>query len=169
VGNFDWSPDGSAIAFDHRLSSDPADGGSADISGRERRERRAQAARHAERTRQQPAVVARRHAHRVRHRDESIRSTTFQNDVIAVMPAGGGPIASLTDAFDENPSLVAWTPRGIFFAASQRTWAYLFQLDPQSKQITQHARKTRGPARGFSLTRDGQSRRVSSPRRDGLS
>jgi Tol biopolymer transport system component len=32
VGGFDWSPDGSKIAFDHRASSDPADGGSADIS-----------------------------------------------------------------------------------------------------------------------------------------
>jgi dipeptidyl aminopeptidase/acylaminoacyl peptidase len=32
VGSFDWSPDGTRIAFDHRISSDPADGGSADIS-----------------------------------------------------------------------------------------------------------------------------------------
>ena len=32
VGSFDWSPDGRSIAFDHRTSSDPADGGSADIS-----------------------------------------------------------------------------------------------------------------------------------------
>ena len=32
VGSFDWSPDGRSIAFDHRVSSDPADGGTADIS-----------------------------------------------------------------------------------------------------------------------------------------
>lgn len=32
VGAFDWSPDGRAIAFDHRTSSDPADNGSADVS-----------------------------------------------------------------------------------------------------------------------------------------
>ena len=32
VGGFDWSPDGSKIAFDHRATSDPADGGTADIS-----------------------------------------------------------------------------------------------------------------------------------------
>ncbi len=32
VGSFDWSPDGSKIAFDHRATSDPADGGTADIS-----------------------------------------------------------------------------------------------------------------------------------------
>jgi len=32
VGSFDWSPDGTKLAFDHRTTSDPADGGSADIS-----------------------------------------------------------------------------------------------------------------------------------------
>ena len=32
VGSFDWSPDGTRIAFDHRLDPDPASGGSADIS-----------------------------------------------------------------------------------------------------------------------------------------
>ena len=32
VGSFDWSPDGTPIAFDHRATSDPADGGTADIS-----------------------------------------------------------------------------------------------------------------------------------------
>ena len=32
VGAFDWSPDGSRIAFDHRISNDAGDGGSADIS-----------------------------------------------------------------------------------------------------------------------------------------
>lgn len=32
VGRFDWSPDGTYLAFDHRLSSDPSDSGSADIS-----------------------------------------------------------------------------------------------------------------------------------------
>ena len=32
VGSFEWSPDGSRIAFDHRTTSDPADGNSADIS-----------------------------------------------------------------------------------------------------------------------------------------
>ena len=32
VGSFDWSPDGSDIAFDHRINDDPSNGGSADIS-----------------------------------------------------------------------------------------------------------------------------------------
>ncbi|MEY4635859.1 MAG: hypothetical protein RJA55_1657, partial [Acidobacteriota bacterium] len=32
VGSFDWSPDGTRIAFDHRITNDPGDGISADIS-----------------------------------------------------------------------------------------------------------------------------------------
>jgi Tol biopolymer transport system component len=32
VGSFQWSPDGSSIAFDHRVNSSPASGGSADTS-----------------------------------------------------------------------------------------------------------------------------------------
>src|ERR1700730_18509281 len=32
VGSFDWSPDGKAIAFDHRVNSDQASRGTADIS-----------------------------------------------------------------------------------------------------------------------------------------
>lgn len=32
VGQFSWSPDGRAIAFDHRINADPASGGSADFS-----------------------------------------------------------------------------------------------------------------------------------------
>jgi hypothetical protein len=31
-GGFDWSRDGTRIAFDHRVTSDPSDGASADIS-----------------------------------------------------------------------------------------------------------------------------------------
>jgi dipeptidyl aminopeptidase/acylaminoacyl peptidase len=156
VGSFDWSPDGSAIAFDHRVSSDPADGGSADISivdvaSGERKPLVTQSG---------PDASPRWSPDGTRIAFVSAMSHPFdyfQNDVIAVMPASGGQITSLTDAFDENPSIVAWTARGIFFAASQRTWAYLFQLDPQSKQITRHAAKDAWTGTGFSVTRDGQS------------
>src|SRR5262245_37651747 len=156
VGSFDWSPDGSAIAFDHRVSSDPADGGSADISvvnvaSGERKPLVTQSG---------PDASPRWSPDGTRIAFVSAMSHPFdyyQNDVISVTPAGGGQITSLTDAFDENPSLVAWTARGIFFAASQRTWAYLFQLDPQSKQITKHAAKDAWTGTGFSVTRDGQS------------
>ena len=36
----------------------------------------------------------------------------------------------MSEAFDEDPSLLGWTKTGIHFTASQRTWSYLFTLDP---------------------------------------
>ena len=63
----------------------------------------------------------------------------------------------MTDTFDEDPNLAAWTAAGIFFSASQRTWAYLFRLDPQSKQVTRHAVGDQWIGGSFSLTPDGRS------------
>jgi dipeptidyl aminopeptidase/acylaminoacyl peptidase len=156
VGNFDWSPDGSRIAFDHRVSSDPADGGSADIS-----------------------IVAVSNGERTLVVDQAGPDTNprwspdgrqiaftsamgkpffyFQNGVIAVTDPRPGPRTSLTEAFDENPGLVAWTNAGIFFSASQRTSAALFKLDPATKQITKHAAGDAWIGSGFSLTPDGRT------------
>ena len=66
------------------------------------------------------------------------RRASSQNSVIAVVQPGATAIRTITEAFDENPQLVAWTTRGIYFAASQRTWAYLYHVDPDSKELTRH-------------------------------
>jgi dipeptidyl aminopeptidase/acylaminoacyl peptidase len=81
----------------------------------------------------------------------------YQNSVIAVTPVTGGSIEMLTDSFDEDPAILRWTPQGIFFAASQRTWAYLFQLDPATKRIARHAVADTWTGTGFSITADGKS------------
>ena len=78
VGSFDWSPDGKQIAFDHRITSDPADGGSADISvvtvdstdGGDRRR--------AGGPRLESALVARRAGDRIRDGDGASRSTSIR-------------------------------------------------------------------------------------------
>ena len=62
----------------------------------------------------------------------------FENGALAVVNAGGGTPESLTARFDENPGLVAWTRTGIFFSAAQRTWSYLYRLDPGSRQTAMH-------------------------------
>ena len=75
---------------------------------------------------------------------------------LALVSAEGGPVRSLTDAFDETPGFVAWTPDGIYFSGMQKTNAHLFRLDPQSLRI---ARVT-GPddfiGGGFTFSRDGK-------------
>jgi dipeptidyl aminopeptidase/acylaminoacyl peptidase len=155
VGAFDWSPDGTKIAFDHRISSDPADGGSADIS--------IVTVATGERT---PVIDQAGPDSNPRWSPDG-RQLAFasamgkpffyyQNSAIGVTEPGSGRITSLTGAFDENPNLLSWTPAGIFFSASQRTWAYLFKLDPTTKQITRHAVNDAWIGFSFSLTPDGR-------------
>jgi hypothetical protein len=79
----------------------------------------------------------------------------YQNSVIATIAMGSTTPRSLTDAFDEAPNLVAWTKAGIQFSASQRTWSYLFTLNPSTKQVTKHAVRDAWIGSGFSLTPDG--------------
>lgn len=52
----------------------------------------------------------------------------YTNGEIAVVARSGGPPVSLSAAFDEDPSLVDWGPRGIWIAARQRTESGLFRL-----------------------------------------
>ncbi|MEW6323504.1 MAG: S9 family peptidase, partial [Acidobacteriota bacterium] len=155
VGNFDWSPDGSHIAFDHRVSNDPADSGSADISIVEV----ASGVREVVVAQDGPDTNPRWSADGTAIAFVSSMARPFfyyQNRVIATVRPGVGDIRSLTDGFDENPSLVAWNDAGIFFAASARTWAYLYRLDPSTRAITRHAARDAWIGTGFSLTKDGR-------------
>jgi dipeptidyl aminopeptidase/acylaminoacyl peptidase len=52
-----------------------------------------------------------------------------------VVPAEGGSPRLLTEAFDEDASLIDWGPDGIYFAAFLKTNAHLFRLDPASRAI----------------------------------
>jgi dipeptidyl aminopeptidase/acylaminoacyl peptidase len=155
VGSFDWSPNGQRIAFDHRVSSDPADGGSADISIVDV----ASGAIEPLVAQEGPDSSPRWSPDGQRVAFSSAMRKEFNyylNSTLAVVDTASRQIRSLTDAFDENPQLIAWTDDGIFFAASQRTWAYLFKLDPQSQRITRHAVDEQWIGSGFSLSRSGR-------------
>lgn len=155
VGGFDWSPDGRFIAFDHRVSSDPADGASADISVVEVATGRMRAVVAQEGPDSNPrwAPDGRRIAF-----VSAMRKPFhyYANSVIAVVQLDTSALDSLTDTFDENPQLLAWTPQGIYFGASQRTWSYLFRIDPATRQVHKHAAADEWMASSFSLTPDGR-------------
>jgi dipeptidyl aminopeptidase/acylaminoacyl peptidase len=156
VGGFAWSPDSGRIAFDHRLNSDPSNGGTADIS-----------VVHAADGRVEPIVTMEgpdtdpmwspdgsRLAFRTTMADPWFY---YANSMIAVVPASGGTPRPLTASFDEDASLVAWGRPGIFFAASSRTWSYLYSLNPETREIKRHAPAERSNASGFTFSSDHSS------------
>ena len=154
VGAFDWSPDGSRIAFDHRLNSDAGSSGSADISVVEVGSGRTT-----------PLVTQDGPDSNPRFSPDG-RQIVFQsamakpfyfyeNGALAVVSATGGAPESITGRFDENPQLVTWTRAGIFFSASQRTWSYLYRLDPASRQIAVHRVREDWIGQSFAITASG--------------
>jgi dipeptidyl aminopeptidase/acylaminoacyl peptidase len=156
VGAFDWSPDGRSIAFDHRISSDPADGGSADISVVDVQ----QGGQRVVVSQSGPDANPKWSPDGARLAFVSAMSKPFfyyQNSVIASVVVSDQTISTLSDGFDENPSLIQWSPQGIYFAASQRTWSYLFRVDPPSKQIARFSVSDAWIGGDFSIARDAQT------------
>ena len=154
VGSFDWSPDGRQIAFDHRASSDPADGGTADISvlSLANNEVRIAVAQDGPDTNPRWSPDGTQLAFVT---SMARQFFFFENSVIATVAPGVPNVRPLTRAFDEDPNLVDWTPAGVMFSASQRTWSHLFSVNPETQAITKHQVRDEFIGGGFSVTPDG--------------
>ena len=127
VGSFSWSPDGKRIAFDHRVNPELKNGGSADISIVTVADAHRAQARRAGGTRLQSRVVAGRQPHCLPDGDGEpgvLLHATASSRRFRPLAARR---RSLSSAFDEDPQLVDWKPNGLFFAASARTYAYLYK------------------------------------------
>jgi dipeptidyl aminopeptidase/acylaminoacyl peptidase len=166
VGRFAWSPDGRSIAFDHTVNPALANGGSADIS----------IVTVADASVRALVTQAGPDTHPVWSPDGSrIAFETamanpaffYSNGLIAIVPSSGGAPSVVSSAFDEDPSIVAWKPGGLFFAASARTYAYLYKLNPDTKAITKVSPVDRTVNSSFSLSKDGET--IASLRSDATS
>ena len=57
------------------------------------------------------------------------------NSELAIVPAEGGAVRSISDNFDEIPTIVVWNQGGIYFNAYQKTAFHLFRIDPADQRI----------------------------------
>ena len=156
VGRFSWSPDGTQIAFDHRINGANANGGSADISV----VTVATGAVRALVTQAGPDAnpVWSPDGTRIAFESQMASPSYFYtNDHIAVVPAAGGAITNLSATFDEDPSIVKWVGNAIYFAASAKTSSYLYALDPATRQVTRFAPAEAWAGSAFTLSADASS------------
>jgi dipeptidyl aminopeptidase/acylaminoacyl peptidase len=153
VGSFEWSPDGTRIAFDHRINSANANGGSADISIVAVADGKITPLV----TQQGPdtSPVWSPDGSQIAFQTAMANpSFYYTNGVIAIVPAAGGTVQPISTAFDEDPSIVKWSRSGIFFSASHGTWSYLYTIDPATRKVERHAPADAWIGSGFSLSDD---------------
>jgi dipeptidyl aminopeptidase/acylaminoacyl peptidase len=80
----------------------------------------------------------------------------FANSRIAIVPATGGTPKVLTAKFDEDPQLLAWNGKGIYFEAREKTASYLFQLAPATGEARRIGENDGFAYTAISMTPDGQ-------------
>jgi len=153
VGEFSWSPDGTRIAFSGQrdpdlISSETADIYVATVSGGVVKK-----------------IVSTPGPDRNPQWSPDGKNIAFEttagskyffytNVKIAVVPADGGTPQILSEAFDEDPGLIAWGPDGIYFAAEQKTYAHLFRLNPATKAVEKLSAPDHMSAFSFSFSKD---------------
>jgi dipeptidyl aminopeptidase/acylaminoacyl peptidase len=153
VGSFDWSPDSTSIAFDHRADPNIANSASADIS---------------------VVTIADGSVRKVVTQKGPDTNPTwspdgsqivfqsamenpwffFSNNRLAVVPAAGGTPKVVNARFDEQASIVDWAPAGILFAGLEGISSRIFRLDPATGQFTALGPASGAAAGGFSFSKD---------------
>jgi dipeptidyl aminopeptidase/acylaminoacyl peptidase len=134
VGNFSWAPDSERIAFSATRDPDLGSGDTSDIYVIGTSDKVIKKVVNTKGPDLDPmwSPDGKQIAYQTANAQEDFY---YLNAVLAVVPAEGGTPTILTEKFDENPNLVAWSPDGIYFAASQRTYQHLFRVDPGTRSI----------------------------------
>ena len=153
VGGYDWSPDGKSIAFDHRADPNLASSHTADISivsvadGAVRKLVTAEGP--------DSGPVWSPDGTRIAFGSAMSNPAFFYtNNRIAIIPAAGGAVKSVSDTFDEQPNIVDWAPSGILFSGLERASSRLYRLDPDKASFTALTPANSASIGGYSFSRD---------------
>jgi dipeptidyl aminopeptidase/acylaminoacyl peptidase len=156
IGGFDWSPDGAKIAFSATINPDLINGGTSDIYVLELEGDKV--GKIVDQPGPDSSPLWSPDGRSILFSSAMGKPVYFaRNSRLAVVPAGGGAVRSLTDAFDENPYAVAWNADGIWFSASQKTAGHLFRLDPSSLKAERASAPAEAMVSSFSFSRDGKA------------
>ena len=162
IGPFEWSPDGSQIAFSATVNSDLINGSTGDIYSLNLADNKVK------------KLVTLAGPDGDPHWSPDGKQIVFtsamgnpkffySNNRLSVISAEGGTPRSLTDAFDEQPNFVEWNADGLYFSGSQKTASHLFRLDTASGAISRVSSPDSLMAGGFSFSRDGKQLAFTSP------
>ena len=153
VGNFAWSPDGARIAFSAQKDPDLISGFSSNIYVLTISDKAVKKIVDAPGPDTDPkwSPDGKKIAYQTA---AGSKYFFYTNGRIAVVPAEGGTPEVVTGAFDEDPNLLDWGPDGIYFEASQKTYAHVFRVNPETKVVEKLDAPEHAVAFGFSFTRD---------------
>jgi dipeptidyl aminopeptidase/acylaminoacyl peptidase len=153
VGDLSWSPDGTRIAFSAQKDPDLISGETADlyvVTVSDRTVKKIESTPGPERN-PKWSPDGKKIAFETA---AGSRYYYYSNTRIGVVAADGGAAQILTEAFDEDPSLIGWGPDGIYFAAEQKTAAHLFRLNPATGAVEKPSAPESLVASSFSFSHD---------------
>jgi dipeptidyl aminopeptidase/acylaminoacyl peptidase len=155
VGSFSWAPDGHAIAFGATRNPDLISTSSSDIYTLTLADDRVK------KIVSQPGVDT--NPEWSPDSRQIVFSTAMGRELsfakisrLALVSAEGGTPRSLTDSFDEVPSVVAWNPGGLYFSALQKTAGHLFRMNTATGQIARVSAPDGLMGGGFTMDRDAR-------------
>ena len=136
VRNFDWSPDGSQIVFEHRRDPLITSYTTADISILTIEDKEIEALIRNQGYDGYPRWSPDSEWILYSSAGGDTTSDYYKNGQIRKIPADGGESVQLAADLDEWPSSATWTPNGIFLLAWQKTNRHLYQVDPNTGKTT---------------------------------